>query len=1117
LRRLIPLLVLTACVRQTAPGPDLGACAQLPEGSYTFGEVGIGTCLATPTALSFFQQAGQDYLAIANANAYLDFQSGSVLVVDWSSVQAALDAGETRLLMSDLRAGAIERDNYLSSLAYLPGSLVMLAGGRLSEGATVNTNADRVWAMDLTDPLAPTRLESGDRLLVGADPAALAADPNTGLAFAVNSTGGTVSVIDASTTPLEVRDLSARARLTPERFIDRDGSGSRAELAHEVAATDGSLASDDWTLTWVDASYRAWSPSSAGLAYYTSGGPTWVSSPLGGAVADAPLDSPHALTLSDQPAMDYSAGATIERAVYDITSGDLDLANATTLLIGRAGTWMEQVRSPSAVTIGLSDALYFEGVDASGQSAIGVAWWHGAAPYAADSEPILSAPAGYERVSDPYVVDDPRTGTLRLWASLWDGARWSIGHAESDDGLTWSELTPVLALDDRDVAAPVVTWANGRYELWAASGDGTSWSHARAWSWDGLSWSTPDAALPSELPYDLMAPPRMALLVDAQGAWTVRGESRGTLGSMATAGTPFANPDEGLSFDVSSGYDLSFTALSGDASGGISPGSVLSFGGDHWLFVTAYDALGEPHIASLRRSNGGWQQVDANLTAGSDPVVFTAGDQLYMALARTDAFGITRMIQGTSHDGRAWVFDNEPLFPSGEDFDSFAQRPHSAQLLPDGTVRVWYTGDNGSRQRIAAAVGPIGGPFELDHGVLLPWQLDPGLPGAFDDVSVADPMVFRDGELEHLYYAGFDGEVWSIGHATRAAGGDWVRTGAAMTGQARTFSHIGVRAPVVDYTSDGWELLYAGDDGSAMRVGRGVGTPERFFAAQAFPTVGDTLNFSSRWGGTDQPAIPLAQHFGGLIFQSAGAGSATLDDDRGLLWVTSRLWSTVFAIDVRDDSTADFDDSNFLDLEAVLVASSTPAGRGFRDAVVPAGGHLLYATGRQPDQVAVFDLSNVVDDGRKDALVNAQVGSLPLQAQRTPTSSSTSVGINGQVTTSNQREEDNGEANSPYVDAGAMGMALTPDQRTLLVTHFRENALIAFDLSRGAWGEDVRQITDIGENPHKVVTSPDGRYAVVANYVGEINDGITSATLAIVDTDPASPTYLTVVGHMVNR
>src|SRR6185503_10887795 len=69
---------------------------------------------------------------------------------------------------------------------------------------------------------------------------------------------------------------------------------------------------------------------------------------------------------------------------------------------------------------------------------------------------------------------------------------------------------------------------------------------------------------------------------------------------------------------------------------------------------------------------------------------------------------------------------------------------------------------------------------------------------------------------------------------------------------------------------------------------------------------------------------------------------------------------------------------------------------------------------------------------------------------------------------------------------GGAGMALTG--RLLLTTHFRGNGVSVLDRDLGAWGEEIAWIQDIGENPHVVRVSPDGRWAVVANYLGDVED-----------------------------
>jgi hypothetical protein len=153
--------------------------------------------------------------------------------------------------------------------------------------------------------------------------------------------------------------------------------------------------------------------------------------------------------------------------------------------------------------------------------------------------------------------------------------------------------------------------------------------------------------------------------------------------------------------------------------------------------------------------------------------------------------------------------------------------------------------------------------------------------------------------------------------------------------------------------------------------------------------------------------------------------------------------------------------------------------------------HILYVTMRQPDGIVLLDTSRLVDDDVTEALSEVSVATLPLP------SLTEDAGVDTVAT------------------IGGDGMALAGD--LLLVAHFRGNGLSVFDRRLGAWGEEIAWIQDIGENPHVVRISPDGRWAVVANYLGDVVEDAVSSTLAVVDLDPASERYLEVVAWLANK
>jgi hypothetical protein len=64
----------------------------------------------------------------------------------------------------------------------------------------------------------------------------------------------------------------------------------------------------------------------------------------------------------------------------------------------------------------------------------------------------------------------------------------------------------------------------------------------------------------------------------------------------------------------------------------------------------------------------------------------------------------------------------------------------------------------------------------------------------------------------------------------------------------------------------------------------------------------------------------------------------------------------------------------------------------------------------------------------------------------------------------------------------------------------------------------IKEIPLIGENPYAISLTPDGLRAVFANYSGEVTpEGVVESTLGILDLDPTSPTYLSVLTWIANR
>lgn len=253
------------------------------------------------------------------------------------------------------------------------------------------------------------------------------------------------------------------------------------------------------------------------------------------------------------------------------------------------------------------------------------------------------------------------------------------------------------------------------------------------------------------------------------------------------------------------------------------------------------------------------------------------------------------------------------------------------------------------------------------------------------------------------------------------------------------------------------------------------------------------MSFATLRGGPGAQVIELAATLDDFISQGFGMSAMALDEERGFLYVTTKLDDVLFVIDVRDDSDGTFIDSNVFDIEALVTLDSGNALAGVRDIIVSRGRGLGYLTLESPDGLAVIDLSVIPDDNLKEKIVLAPATILPML------SSNKDAGVPTQASFAGGRA------------------ALTADERLLVVPHFRGNGVSIFDLELDAFGREIRWIPNIGENPHVVKISPDGEWAVVANYLGDVIDGAASSTLAFIDLRPDSDRYLEASTWLVNR
>lgn len=1110
---------LTGCVVDAGFGPDLGACAVLPEGEYTFGEAGIGTCLSSPVDLQFLELGGRTWLVVANTDAYFSYRSGSVALYAWDSV----DVDRPRNLTSELEASAVATPRFVGGMAHvsLPGigaaRDLLLVPTRQSAEEYGNDQLDELLLFELTDPSTPEPWPEVSSITVGQDPLDVVVEPDSALAYVLNVRDPSLSVLDVSTPDVAPFDVADNPGLT---VLSEPATGAATVV--DGAIDDPEVATNDrWTLTWLGPSWRLWLSDGEELGRWQAttervfegpGGPEISAVDLG---LDRLPDAHHLLSPSDAAVawLLVSDGASVLRttARSPSTAWESELT--------------EVLSAPSDIeSLGVASTAEFDGtlflaVEAEPTGAAAAARSIAVARFGTSDrfvwQGIALDPTGdVEELGQPWLhVDDPE-GRVELYVGERVDGRWRLAvSAAAEPGLAgWSTPIPLVGLVGEQVGAPVVHADVGVRHLWYASADegDATWTLRHATSTDGLAWTDTGLELPTVRPVD-EAPPRPAAQFSGTPGFRVETDSRRIDVPTIAGSSLWFDNDRGVRFRPIVGHEL---AATGEVAAWW-PSDVVALAGDSEPALAATrigaDGLRRPVlVGELGAGEVEEIEVGAPTEPVTDPVLFEVDGALELLVAAESEGGvpfIARAAEGL--DGGAL----SPVIEPGPGWTSGGLVPGDVEVLGDG-LRLWFSATNAGRTRIGTARSTDGGrTWAVEGEGDSPWVLGVGAPGTFDDTAVAHPHVVVLDGVRHLLYSGFDGDRWSIGHAIvdeDLAIVSRQRAGRAVPG---TYAEDGVSRPVPLVGDDGRLTVWvAGEDtrlddvtdalqrrhiGRYVAAGGTAPDPSRLEPDPDLPEVGDTLTLRVRTGTPGVDTIALDQLVEGVAVRGVGATGLIFDGEAGELLVPSRFVSWITRVDVRDDGP--FDD-NVFDVEGVFRTQTEPGGFGFRDVVVDVDRDRLYATGRRPDAVVVFDRAALRDDGDAEWVNDAVLGALPLR----------DVGFDAGASNEPVRADQSGST------PGGAGMALTSDGR-LLVTHFRSNSLSVFDLTSGGLGRLEGYLDDVGENPYAVRVSPDGRHAVVAAYQGTVVDDTSRSHLAIVDLDRASPTYLQVVTRIVNQ
>ena len=155
-----------------------------------------------------------------------------------------------------------------------------------------------------------------------------------------------------------------------------------------------------------------------------------------------------------------------------------------------------------------------------------------------------------------------------------------------------------------------------------------------------------------------------------------------------------------------------------------------------------------------------------------------------------------------------WIREGKVPFPrmSGEPDSVRAWRPWVLEE-EDATLRMWYTGSDGTTSRILTAKRPPGGGWQR-----LAVAIDAGSAGDSDSYGAESPCVVKTPGGYLMVYGGSDGEISRLHMATSEDSHRWDTQGTIM--QRGPEDAGGANHPCLLMTGERWWLLYTGYPGS---------------------------------------------------------------------------------------------------------------------------------------------------------------------------------------------------------------------------------------------------------------------------------------------------------------
>ena len=1144
-------LLVTGCIIEDG-SPDLGPCSIPPEDrlAYEFGEIGIGTCLASPSDLRVRPDPSNPdnhFVFVANSNARSNFSGSSVLSIDGASIEAAIAAelgdapGPLELACSEvglheLDAHALTMQKFVGRFDFDDDGLGLVTNRHT--GGFEGDLTDAVFVLDASDPRDLKFSDAGPRqtgpyrwIRVGADPWSVRIDPATGRAWVLSVTPHTVAALDLVSDPIDFVDLHGERVVEEATFVDIDASGSAPDFTL-VGVNDDLLEDEDVTVTFIGGITRL---------YY--------------------------------PAPDLASGTALFQA--DSANG-IDFVELTGgPVLDPVGDWAAAGFGTAALRIS-ADGLegLITGYDAAGLASIGrLTTTDHALDWSTSSSAVL-APATFDAAgtSDPdFLLDET---TYHAWWTAGAGLGDAIGHA------TGSALTSLSRSGDTTLTG----------------GDDGAALEPSADGWDSISVHAPSVVLHADTDEFLMfyaghadslagatdVPAELAIgLARSDDGTTWTRDALGAFGDsrVLVAGEAGSWDSDGVAapsaFFADGRFQLWYQGFDGVQ---WRTGRATSIDGRTWVkdfrnpvMHGIVDADGLPQKAyALKASPGGYYHVDGTLTGSVGDVAFE-GD-LYsspfspvlfqviggQALGRGDEGALDEDGAGAP----AAVGDGSVLYTgrSGNFRRLLAAEDLGAGLLRTGPVALTgFTGDAAglsaetpteSLNGVAAALADDGtvvagvhGSFgiALARGTLTGDDLalaaitpEPALTrgeaGTFDDTAVRSPDLVLDAVAGQwrMYYEGREGETGRIALATSSDEGlTWTREGVVLsTGAAGAWDDAIVGEPSVVFDGDSWHLWYLGSDGSRFRIGYASSDDgiawNRYTEDDISVPVFEGGGLSFALDDAAHPSVTLLPDGEGfeMWFEGHTDGIGRIGRARstdGITWTALSNPTTAgdqFTITTRkgdDDSSSAVELGD--DRSNPEVVDGVPVhGAGASEMILSPDGHLGLVANKRAGYVIVIDL---FDDSDTDTgFIDANYGGVEAvlavpQAHGMVGLRDMEFDVDGRLWVLMAPMVNAGVADDT-VRFGAEGLIelnwdlVTAEDRAEGEAFTEDTVRTFLPAARGI-EEDQGYLTEVSVGPAAMKLSADGSRAYVVNfndnslYIMDLHAGARGAILAIVD------------------